>query len=124
MTLLFVVSLILSMLEGLQECPTSGILLSLSIWAEPRPARKARGVDALRKAKDDALVVCNVARVFWAEGKVEKAREWFKRAIKIKGKDRDGNETKEGDNGDCWAWWLKFERQYGTLVSFWLVPAV
>ena len=38
--------------RGLQECPTSGILWSLSIWSEPRPMRKTRSVDALKKSAD------------------------------------------------------------------------
>jgi pre-mRNA-processing factor 6 len=89
--------------SALQECPTSGQLWSLAIWAEPRPARRARSADAIKKAADDARVVCTVARLFWAERKVEKAREWFARAVKA-----------NPDMGDVWAWWLKFERQHGT----------
>lgn len=91
--------------RALQECPSSGILWSMSIWSEPRPTRKARSVDALKKTKEgDPVVVCTVARLFWAERKVEKARAWFGRAVK----------AAEGDNGDLWAWWLKFEREHGT----------
>ena len=91
--------------RGLQECPASGLLWSMSIWAEPRPMRKSRSVDALKKSADDPLIICTVARLFWAERKVEKAREWFRRAVK--------NES-GGRNGDCWGWWMKFERQHGT----------
>lgn len=89
--------------RGLQECPTSGLLWSLSIWAEPRPARKSRSADALKKSADNPLIICTVARLFWADRKVEKAREWFSRAVKA-----------DADAGDIWGWWLKFERQHGT----------
>ncbi|CAE6483898.1 unnamed protein product, partial [Rhizoctonia solani] len=89
--------------RGLQECPTSGLLWSLAIWLEPRATRKARSVDALKKSSDDPVIVCTVARLFWAEGKIEKARQWFQRAIAI-----------DKDLGETWAWWLKFERQHGT----------
>ncbi|KAF8583123.1 hypothetical protein K439DRAFT_1653578 [Ramaria rubella] len=89
--------------RGLQECPTSGLLWSLSIWAEPRPTRKSRSVDALKKSADDPLIICTVARLFWAERKIEKARQWFSRAV-----------ATNPDLGDSWAWWLKFERQHGT----------
>ena len=92
---------------GLQECPTSGLLWSMTIWSEPRPTRKARSADALRKAADDPLVLCTVARLFWAERKIEKARQWFERAI-----------TANPDLGDNWGWWLKFERQHGVSVGF------
>lgn len=75
----------------------------MSIWAEPRPARKARSADALKKATDNPLVICTVARLFWGERKIEKAREWFARAVKA-----------GADVGDVWGWWLRFERQHGT----------
>jgi pre-mRNA-processing factor 6 len=75
----------------------------MSIWAEARPARKSRSADALKKCADNPLVICTVARLFWAERKIEKAREWFARAVKA-----------DRDVGDVWGWWLKFERQHGT----------
>lgn len=89
--------------RGLQECPTSGLLWSMSIWAEPRPTRKARSVDALKKSADNPVIICTVARLFWAERKIEKARQWFGRAV-----------ATDPDLGDSWGWWLKFERQHGT----------
>ncbi|KIP06848.1 hypothetical protein PHLGIDRAFT_72114 [Phlebiopsis gigantea 11061_1 CR5-6] len=88
--------------RGLQDCPTSGLLWSMAIWQEPRPTRKSRSADALRKAADDPLIICTVARLFWAERKIEKARQWFERAVNI-----------NPDLGDVWGWWLKFERQHG-----------
>ncbi|KAF8128972.1 PRP1 splicing factor, N-terminal-domain-containing protein [Boletus edulis] len=91
--------------RGLQECPTSGILWSMAIWAEPRPTRKSRSVDALKKSKDNSIVTCTVARLFWAERKVEKARQWFSRSVATE---------QDRVQGDHWAWWLKFERQHGT----------
>jgi pre-mRNA-processing factor 6 len=78
----------------------------MSVWAEPRPTRKSRSVDALKKSADDPLIICTVARLFWAERKIEKARQWFSRAV-----------ATNPDLGDSWAWWLKFERQHGTLVG-------
>ncbi|KAJ7638548.1 PRP1 splicing factor, N-terminal-domain-containing protein [Roridomyces roridus] len=89
--------------RSLQECPTSGLLWSMSIWAESRPMRKARSVDALKKSADNPVIICTVARLFWAERKIEKARQWFGRAV-----------ATDPDLGDSWAWWLKFERQHGT----------
>lgn len=130
--------------RGLQECPASGRLWSMSIWMEARPARKTRSVDALKKGGEDGRIVASVARLFWSERKIEKAREWFRRAVSlpcsgsvsstsgsrlrnvtssVKGKggveeaaaEGEGTEGWErGDNGDTWGWWLKFERAYGT----------
>ena len=105
-TLTFACTMLTGPPTGLQECPTSGLLWSMTIWSEPRPTRKARSADALRKAADDPLVLCTVARLFWAERKIEKARQWFERAI-----------TANPDLGDNWGWWLKFERQHGNSVS-------
>ncbi|KIJ93573.1 hypothetical protein K443DRAFT_684462 [Laccaria amethystina LaAM-08-1] len=89
--------------RGLQECPTSGLLWSMAIWAEPRPMRKSRSVDALKKSADNPIIICTVARLFWQERKIEKARQWFGRAV-----------ATDPDLGDSWGWWLKFERQHGT----------
>lgn len=93
--------------RGLQECPTSGTLWSLAILSESRATRKARSADALRKCSGDAQVICAVARLFWAERKVEKARQWFARAA-----------ATDADRGDVWAWWLRFEREHGTAVRY------
>lgn len=97
--------------RGLQDCPTSGTLWAMAIWAEPRPTRKARSADALRKCAGDAQVICAVARLFWAERKIEKARQWFARAC-----------ATDADRGDCWGWWLRFEREHGTTVRFFFCP--
>jgi pre-mRNA-processing factor 6 len=77
---------------------------------EPRPMRKARSVDALKKCDNDPAVIVAVARLFWFERKIEKARTWFSRACKL-----------DPDNGDAWAWWFKFECQHGTEVSMAMV---
>jgi pre-mRNA-processing factor 6 len=98
--------------RALQECPSSGILWSMAIWAEPRAARKTKGVDVLRKTKDHPLVVCAVARVLWADRVVGRAREWFGRAT-----------ATDPDLGDIWGWWLKFERQHGTEVGDLLIQS-
>ena len=92
--------------RGLQECPTSGTLWSMAIWSEARPTRKAKSADALKKCSTDTQVICAVARLFWSERKIEKARQWFARAV-----------AADPDFGDCWGWWLKFEREHGTAVS-------
>ena len=44
-------------------------------------------------------------RLFWTERKISKAREWFIRAVKI-----------DPDLGDSWAYYYKFELQFGTEV--------
>ncbi|KAL2915099.1 U4/U6 x U5 tri-snRNP complex subunit Prp1 [Polyrhizophydium stewartii] len=89
--------------KALQECPASGLLWSEAILMEARPQRKARSIDALKKCENDPIVVATVARLFWAERRLDKARNWFNRAVKT-----------NPDLGDTWAWWLKFETLHGT----------
>jgi len=88
---------------ALQECPTSGVLWAEAIFMEPRPQRKTKSVDALKKCDNDPYVVVALARLFWAERKVDKARGWFERAVKL-----------DPDNGDSWAYFYRFELQHGT----------
>lgn len=86
--------------RGLQDCPNSGLLWAESIFAEPRPSRKTRSADALKKTGDDARVLCAVAKLFWIEGKYEKARQWFQRAVEA-----------DPQWGDGYGWFFKFERE-------------
>ena len=45
------------LLTALQECQNSGILWAESIAMEPRPQRKTKSVDALRKCEHDPHVL-------------------------------------------------------------------
>ncbi|KZT55498.1 putative pre-mRNA splicing factor prp1 [Calocera cornea HHB12733] len=89
--------------KALQDCPSSGVLWSMAIWAEPRASRKRISVDAIKKCNDDPLVILSVARMFYSDRSIMKARQWFERAV-----------TANPDLGDAWAWYVKFARQYGT----------
>uniref|UniRef100_A0A8C8F5U6 Pre-mRNA-processing factor 6 n=1 Tax=Oncorhynchus tshawytscha TaxID=74940 RepID=A0A8C8F5U6_ONCTS len=91
------------MAKALQECPNSGILWAEAVFLEARPQRKTKSVDALKKCEHDPHVLLAVAKLFWSERKITKAREWFLRTVKI-----------EPDLGDAWALFYKFEMQHGT----------
>ncbi|PKU32035.1 pre-mrna-processing factor hypothetical protein [Limosa lapponica baueri] len=80
-----------------------GILWSEAIFLEARPQRKTKSVDALKKCEHDPHVLLAVAKLFWSERKITKAREWFHRTVKI-----------DSDLGDAWAFFYKFELQHGT----------
>lgn len=43
--------------SALQECPNSGILWAESIFMEPRPQRKTKCVDALKKCEHNSHVL-------------------------------------------------------------------
>eukprot|EP00741_Cyanophora_paradoxa_P005336 tig00000880_g5175.t1 len=89
--------------KALQECPSAGILWAEAIGLEERPQKKARSVDALKRCENDPHVVLAVAKLFWSDRKIDKARSWFNRAV-----------TLGPDLGDAWATYLKFETQHGT----------
>eukprot|EP00898_Chlorokybus_atmophyticus_P005850 jgi/Chlat1/6266/Chrsp44S05860 len=89
--------------RALQECPTSGILWAEAISMAPRPQRRSRAGDALKRCDNDPHVVAAVAVLFWHDRKVDKARVWFNRAV-----------TLNPDVGDFWALFYKFEVQHGT----------
>ncbi|CBI28774.3 unnamed protein product, partial [Vitis vinifera] len=91
------------MAKALQECPTSGILWAASIEMVPRPQRKTKSLDALKKCDHDPHVIAAVAKLFWHDRKVDKARTWLNRAV-----------TLAPDIGDFWALYYKFEVQHGS----------
>ncbi|KAL6211299.1 hypothetical protein ACLB2K_016526 [Fragaria x ananassa] len=91
------------MAKALQECPNSGILWAASIEMVPRPQRKTKSMDALKKCDHDPHVIAAVAKLFWLDRKVDKARTWLNRAV-----------TLAPDIGDFWALYYKFELQNGT----------
>ena len=91
------------MAKALQALPTSGVLWSESIWhLEPRTQRKPRSLEAIKKCDNDSTLFVTVARVFWGERRLEKAANWFEKAILL-----------DADLGDTWAWYLKFLNQHG-----------
>ncbi|XP_045477612.1 pre-mRNA-processing factor 6 [Harmonia axyridis] len=91
------------MAKALQECPSSGNLWSEAIFMEAKAQRKSKSVDALKKCEHDPNVLLAVSKLFWAERKIGKCREWFQRTLKI-----------ESDLGDAWAYWYRFEQLHGT----------
>ncbi|KAI9624055.1 hypothetical protein H4Q26_017066 [Puccinia striiformis f. sp. tritici PST-130] len=91
------------MSRALQDCPNSGLLYSQSIWYEPRPQRKTRGADALKKCNNDSRVIVTVARLLWAERKLDKVRNWLEKAI-----------AADTDCGDTFGIYYKFLKMHGT----------
>jgi pre-mRNA-processing factor 6 len=88
--------------KALQDCPTSGPLWAEAIAMAPRPARKTKSADALKRCDSDAHIVAAVATLFWGDRKNDKARAWFGRAVAL-----------DPDNGDFWALYYRFEQQHG-----------
>jgi pre-mRNA-processing factor 6 len=96
------------MAKALQEVPASGLLYTESIWhLEPRTQRKPRALEAIKKVDNDPILFVTVSRIFWGERRLEKAQNWFEKAILL-----------DSDLGDTWAWYYKFLLQHGTEVSY------
>uniref|UniRef100_A0A1I7W2R2 TPR_REGION domain-containing protein n=1 Tax=Loa loa TaxID=7209 RepID=A0A1I7W2R2_LOALO len=89
--------------RALQECEHSGRLWAEAIFMEERHGRRTKSVDALKKCEHNADVLLAVAKLFWTERKIRKAREWFQRTVKI-----------DPDFGDAWAFFYKFELLHGS----------
>lgn len=83
--------------RALQECPKSGVLLAEAVWLEARPLRKARAMDALRKAPTSGLVIVTIARLLWAERKYAEADVYFEKAQEV-----------DPDCADSYAYYYKF----------------
>ncbi|EXJ69335.1 uncharacterized protein A1O5_07371 [Cladophialophora psammophila CBS 110553] len=92
------------MSKGLQECPKSGLLWSENIWKlQPRTQRKPLSLEAIKAVDNDPVLFVTVARIFWSERRLDKAMNWFEKALVV-----------DPDLGDSWAWYLKFLMQHGT----------
>ena len=91
------------MARALQECSSAGILWSEAIMLESKPQRKAKSLDALKRCEHDPHVLLAVSKLFWADRKIQKTRNWLTKTVKL-----------EPDFGDAWINFYKFELLHGT----------
>ncbi|MES1920190.1 Pre-mRNA-processing factor 6, partial [Bonamia ostreae] len=91
-----------SLSMALQQCPDSGKLWAFSVDFETKAKRRGRCYDALKALPEDCYVYLSAAKLFWSERKLEKAKNWFERAVKTK------------DFGDAWIYYYSFSLQHGT----------
>ncbi|KAF7127972.1 hypothetical protein RHSIM_Rhsim11G0018300 [Rhododendron simsii] len=91
------------MAKVLQLCPNSGILRAASIEMVSRPQRRTRSMDAFKRCNHDPNVIAAIAKLFWHDRKVDKARNLLNRVVTI-----------GPDVGNFWALFYKFELQHGT----------
>jgi pre-mRNA-processing factor 6 len=92
------------MAGALQQCPNSGLLWAEKIMhLEGRTQRKPRALEAIKKVEKDPLLFVVVARIFWAERRLDKAATWFTKAVVL-----------DPNFGDAWVWYYKFLLQHGT----------
>ena len=55
-----------------QDCPASGLLWAEAILLAPKPQRKTKSIDAMKKCEHDPAVLLAVAHLFLAERKIKK----------------------------------------------------
>ncbi|ORY65404.1 PRP1 splicing factor [Pseudomassariella vexata] len=96
-----------SLLErALRDVPKAaqGPLWSERIWHHtPRTKRKPQALEAIKEVDNDPTLLVAVARIFWGERKLDKAQNWFEKAL-----------IRDSDYGDSWAWYYKFLVEHGT----------
>eukprot|EP00616_Rhizochromulina_sp_CCMP1243_P000449 CAMPEP_0118989306 /NCGR_PEP_ID=MMETSP1173-20130426/47770_1 /TAXON_ID=1034831 /ORGANISM="Rhizochromulina marina cf, Strain CCMP1243" /LENGTH=993 /DNA_ID=CAMNT_0006940291 /DNA_START=51 /DNA_END=3035 /DNA_ORIENTATION=- len=90
------------MAKALQDCPDAGILWAEEIRTAPRPERRAKSLEALKRNDNNPFVIAAVAGLFVDERKYPKARKWYNRAVKI-----------DESIGDVWAQYYAFELAHG-----------
>ncbi|XP_053992594.1 pre-mRNA-processing factor 6-like [Hylaeus volcanicus] len=90
------------MSRALQECPKSGVLWSEAIFLEPTNSRNAKSVCALNQCENDPYVILAIAKLFWANGKLAKARRWMNRTVTLNSK-----------FGDAWGAYFLLELALG-----------
>ncbi|KAK4190729.1 PRP1 splicing factor, N-terminal-domain-containing protein [Podospora australis] len=92
------------MATALQQMPKSGLLWAERIlYLEQRTQRKSLITEAIKKVEDDPILQVTAARILWSERKLDRAQNWFERALLL-----------DRDVGDTWAWYYKFLLQHGT----------
>ncbi|KAK5661280.1 hypothetical protein OQA88_11174 [Cercophora sp. LCS_1] len=91
------------MANALQQMPKSGLLWAERILElEVRTQRKTLLAEAIKKVEDDPVLLVTAARILWAERKLDRAQNWFEKALLL-----------DRDRGDTWAWYYKFLVQHG-----------
>ncbi|KAL2538974.1 Uncharacterized protein Fot_20365 [Forsythia ovata] len=78
------------MANALNEWPSCGILWAASIEMVPRPQKKTKSRDAYKRCDHDPYVIVAVAKLFWHERKVDKARTFINYYLLSKNQTADG----------------------------------
>ncbi|CCE73277.1 Piso0_000308 [Millerozyma farinosa CBS 7064] len=65
--------------------------------------RKNAYLDAMQNTGNSPTILLNIGIFFWLDGKFNKAKSWFERALNV-----------ESRNGDIWAWLFIFYSKNGT----------
>lgn len=64
---------------------------------EPRANRKKKASEAMAACPEDASVNLSVAKIFWKEKKLDKAKKWFEKTVEMR-----------PTHGDAWCYFYKF----------------
>ena len=86
--------------SALKDFPDLGKAWALKIHHENH--QKSLVTEALQYCENCPYVLLEAAKVFWKQGKLANAKEWFAKALE-KGK----------KVGDVWIWWYAFQKENG-----------
>ena len=89
--------------KALQQYPVSAELWVQHLELIPKMLqRKNAFLDALKKTDNSPVVLTSIGVFFWLDGKHDKAKSWFERAV-----------TNGPRNGDSWGWLYAYEARHG-----------
>lgn len=90
--------------RALQRFPSDPYLWIENLFIIPKMSqRKNSFVDALKRTNNSPVILLNIGLFFWIDGKFQKVKSWFDRAL-------EGGKN----NGDFWGWIYKYLYTYGS----------
>lgn len=89
--------------KSLKACPSDAGIWMLHLSLIPKMSRRKNAfLDALKSTSNSSEILAGIGMFFWIDGKLQKAKSWFERAI-----------TEDKKNGDAWAWNYCFALKHG-----------
>lgn len=91
--------------KALKTFPSCAPIWVIHLRLIPKAShRKVAYIDALKETNNSPEILLAIGVFLWTDGKHEKAKVWFDRAL-------DADKT----NGDAWAWLYQYQLRHGSL---------
>ena len=87
--------------RALQSCPTSVVIWNEAIFMEPRPTRKSKITEALRRCGNQPILFVALGQMMELEHNLTSAKEYYEKSIAL-----------DEQCGDAWAAYIRFTRKY------------
>lgn len=90
--------------KALKKFPSNASIWIIHLKFIPRAShRKVAYMDALRETENSPEILLAIGVFMWTDGKYEKAKTWFDRALHV-----------DKSNGDTWAWLYQYQVRHGS----------